>query len=127
MTAKKPAADELAREALERARFLQRKTDLTEREARAVAYTKLGFSPNGVAKRIGSSEGTVKTYLECSVESPECDGVIPDISGFWRPLAITTPAKPWLRIIYSEESIAHEYSNARAPGARIFESVICPA
>ena len=54
----------LAREARERGRFLQRKADLTEREARAVAWKKLGFSASGISKKTGFSEGTVKIYLE---------------------------------------------------------------
>jgi DNA-binding CsgD family transcriptional regulator len=52
------------REARERGRYIERTTDLNEREARTAAYSKLGFSASGVSKRTGYSEGTIKTYLE---------------------------------------------------------------
>ena len=56
--------EEIKRGARERARFLQRKTDLTEREALAFAFAKLGFSPAGVATRTGFGQGSVERYLE---------------------------------------------------------------
>jgi DNA-binding CsgD family transcriptional regulator len=47
-----------------RAAYLRRTTDLTDREADALAYSELGFSYRGVAKQIDSTAGTVQTYLE---------------------------------------------------------------
>ncbi len=47
-----------------RAAYLRRTTELTDREADALAYSELGFSYRGVAKRIDSTAGTVRQYLE---------------------------------------------------------------
>ena len=47
-----------------RAAYLRRTTELTDREADALAYAELGFSYRGVAKQIDSTAGTVQTYLE---------------------------------------------------------------
>jgi DNA-binding CsgD family transcriptional regulator len=52
------------RRASERAAYLKRTTNLTDREAEALAYSELGFSYRGVAKRIDSTASTVQTYLE---------------------------------------------------------------
>lgn len=47
-----------------RAAYLRRTTDLSDREAEALAYSELGFSYRGVAKQIDSTAGTVQRYLE---------------------------------------------------------------
>lgn len=51
------------RRATRRAAFLEQTTRLSEREARALAYSELGFSSAGIAKQIDASQSTVKTYL----------------------------------------------------------------
>jgi DNA-binding CsgD family transcriptional regulator len=55
---------DLKTKARRRAAYLRRTTDLTDREADALAYSELGFSYRGVAKQIDSTAGTVKEYLE---------------------------------------------------------------
>ncbi len=47
-----------------RAAYLRRTTDLTDREAEALAYSELGFSHRGVAKQMRMRAGTVEEYLE---------------------------------------------------------------
>jgi DNA-binding CsgD family transcriptional regulator len=55
---------DLETKARRRAAYLRRTTELTDREADALAYSELGFSYRGVAKQIDSTTGTVKQYLE---------------------------------------------------------------
>ena len=50
--------------ATQRGRLLARTTGLREKEALAVAYAELGYSANGISKKIETSESTVKEYLE---------------------------------------------------------------
>jgi hypothetical protein len=52
------------RRAEERARYLDRTTDLDRREALAVAYSERGFSTYGIASEIDATRGTVSTYLD---------------------------------------------------------------
>jgi len=52
------------RNARERGRYLARTSELTDREARVLAYSELGFSASGIAKRTGHTTGTVERYLE---------------------------------------------------------------
>lgn len=54
----------LEREARERGRYLKRTSDLTEREAHTVAYSELGFSTSGTAKRTGYGKGSIERDLE---------------------------------------------------------------
>lgn len=56
------------REAAERAEFLARTTDLGDREAEAVAYREMGFTASGIADLMGSTRGTVRSYLESVAE-----------------------------------------------------------
>lgn len=51
------------RYATQRGRYLARITDLREPEAKAIAYTELGYSFNGLAKHLDTSESTVKDYM----------------------------------------------------------------
>lgn len=51
------------RKALTRSRYLARTTDLTDREALALAYREMGYSASGVAGKIDSSAGTVRSYM----------------------------------------------------------------
>ena len=55
---------ELDTKAHERGRYLEATTDLRGPEADAVAYSELGFSNAGIAKRIDSTTSTVSTYLQ---------------------------------------------------------------
>jgi hypothetical protein len=50
--------------ATERRRFLERAAGLDEPVAHAVAWSELGYSDRGVAKKIGRSAGTVSDYLD---------------------------------------------------------------
>lgn len=54
------------RDALERARYLERTTDLQRKEALTVAYRELGYNSAGAAKRehLDTTEATVQTYCE---------------------------------------------------------------
>ena len=47
-----------------RAARLRNGTSLSDHEALAVAYSNLGFSTSGIAKRTGRSEGTIQQYLD---------------------------------------------------------------
>jgi hypothetical protein len=47
-----------------RAARLRNGTALSDLEALAVAYSNLGFSASGIAKRTGRTEGTIRQYLE---------------------------------------------------------------
>lgn len=51
----------------ERARYLERTTDLRAAEADAVAYAELGYSSSGIAKQIDSTVSTVRGYLARTV------------------------------------------------------------
>ena len=52
------------RYATRRTSYLARTTELRRPEANAVAWSELGYTHAGITKRIDSSEGTVKQYLE---------------------------------------------------------------
>jgi len=52
------------RHATRRTSYLARTTELRRTEAKAVAWSELGYSSGGIAKQIDSSEGTVSTYLD---------------------------------------------------------------
>lgn len=52
------------RYATQRGRYLAKTTDLRKPEAEAVAYTERGYSFDGVAKRMDTSESTVKDYMQ---------------------------------------------------------------
>ena len=51
------------RYAVQRGRYLARTTELREPEAKAIAYAEQGYSSNGISKKIGVSESTIKDYL----------------------------------------------------------------
>lgn len=52
------------RYATQRGRYLAKTTELRKPEAKAVAYTERGYSFDGVAKQMDTSESTVKDYME---------------------------------------------------------------
>jgi hypothetical protein len=52
------------RKATERARWLARKTKMDRKVAEAVAWSELGFSTGGIAKKVERAESTVTNYLE---------------------------------------------------------------
>lgn len=60
MSADKPRE----RQAAERAKFLSRTADISDREALAVAYREMGYSDAGIAECIDSTRGTVRNYLD---------------------------------------------------------------
>lgn len=47
-----------------RAEYLERTADLTEKKGRVLAYSELGYSSSGIAKRVDLAEATVKKHLE---------------------------------------------------------------
>jgi hypothetical protein len=67
----------LGREARERGWYLERTTDLTEREAHTVAYSELGFSASGTANRTGYSEGSIERYLERAAVQYGHEAIVP--------------------------------------------------
>jgi hypothetical protein len=67
----------LEREARERGRYLERTTDLTEREAHTVAYSELGFSASGTANRTGYGEGSIERYLERAAAQYGHEAIVP--------------------------------------------------
>jgi DNA-binding CsgD family transcriptional regulator len=48
----------------QRARYLDRTSDLRRREALALAWRERGWSLGGIAKQIDASEGTVAEYMD---------------------------------------------------------------
>jgi predicted transcriptional regulator len=52
------------RYATQRGRYLAQTTELRKPEATAIAYTELGYSFDGVAKQMDTSESTVKDYMQ---------------------------------------------------------------
>lgn len=52
------------RYATQRSRYLAKTTELRKPEAKAVAYTERGYSFDGVAKQMDTSESTVKDYMQ---------------------------------------------------------------
>jgi transposase len=51
-----------------RAQFIESEYDLEQRHAVTVAYSELGYSSSGIAKRTGFAEGTVRGYLDTLAE-----------------------------------------------------------
>jgi len=51
----------------ERARYIEATTELREPEADAVAYSELGFSHAGIAKKIDATPSTVGDYLQRAI------------------------------------------------------------
>ncbi len=47
-----------------RSQYVESKHGLDERHAVTVAWSELGYSSSGIAKRAGFAEGTVRGYLE---------------------------------------------------------------
>jgi hypothetical protein len=47
-----------------RAQFLQREYGLRDRRSRTLAWSDLGYSSSGIAKRVDSTESTVRGYLD---------------------------------------------------------------
>ena len=58
---------DLETRANERARYIEATTDLRPPEADAVAYSELGFSNDGIAKRIDATASTVGEYLQRAI------------------------------------------------------------
>lgn len=51
------------RDTLQRSRYLARTTDLTDEQARALAYREQGYSHSGIAAKIDSTKGSVSDYM----------------------------------------------------------------
>lgn len=61
------ARSDLKTKAKERGRYVAATTDLRDAEAEAIAYSELGFSEGGIAKKIDSTTSTVGEYLDRAV------------------------------------------------------------
>jgi hypothetical protein len=70
----------LEREARERGRYLERTSDLTEREAHTVAYSELGFSASGTSNRTGYGEGSIERYLERAAVQYGHEAIVPKLA-----------------------------------------------
>jgi hypothetical protein len=68
-------ADDRAAE--ERARYLDRTTDLKRRKCLAVAYAELGYSDAGIAGAIDSTKATVTKYLDEVADRYGAEAVYP--------------------------------------------------
>jgi len=86
------------RAAVERARYLDRTTDLDRDHARAVALAELGYSDAGVARRLGVAEATATKWLDdvadrygASAVHPKCADERDDL----RPTNTDAPAPDW--------------------------------
>jgi DNA-binding CsgD family transcriptional regulator len=53
----------IERKAQRRARYLEANTDLSDTECMALAHSELGASSSGIAKEIGTTQGTARQYL----------------------------------------------------------------
>jgi len=51
----------------ERARYIEATTDLRAAEANAIAYSELGYSNAGIAKKIDATASTVGDYLQRAI------------------------------------------------------------
>lgn len=81
------------REALERARYLSRTTDLNDHEAQALAYRELGYSHSAIAREVDSTKGTVAAWMGRVIAQyglPAVEIKIPDERG---DLSEVTPAR----------------------------------
>jgi len=65
------------RQAVERARYLSRTTDLRRRVCETIAYAERGYSSAGIAKKIDATEGTVSNYLDRAVAHLGPEAVYP--------------------------------------------------
>lgn len=63
----RPSQHDEPRVAGRRAQYLAASTDLTRREAEAVAWSELGYSVSGIATKMGSTDGTIKGYFRRTV------------------------------------------------------------
>jgi hypothetical protein len=67
----------IEREARERGWYLERTSNLTDREAHTVAYSELGFSASGTANRTGYGEGSIERYLERAAVKYGHEAIVP--------------------------------------------------
>ena len=58
---------DLETRANERARYIEATTDLRAAEANAIAYSELGYSNGGIAKKIDATASTVGEYLQRAI------------------------------------------------------------
>ena len=65
------------REARARGRLLSATSNVTPREARAVAFAELGFSASGTADRAEQAEGTVKRYWNRAAVQYGHEAIVP--------------------------------------------------
>jgi hypothetical protein len=70
----------IEREARERGRYLERTSDLTEREAHTVAYSELGFSASGTSNRTGYGESSIERYLERTAAQYGHSAIVPKLA-----------------------------------------------
>ncbi|AFK18314.1 hypothetical protein E6P09_05985 [Haloferax mediterranei ATCC 33500] len=105
------------RYAVQRARYLARKTDLRQVEGETVAYCERGYSTLGIAKRTDTTQSTVQDYLELAEalygweatttkvlpgeQPPDLEQVSP---GYHRTLKTRQSKLDWLETVRKHES-----------------------
>lgn len=60
----KPVIKDDEKYANARARYLERVENLPRKYGKTLAYSELGYSTSGIAKRLDKTEGTVKKYFD---------------------------------------------------------------
>lgn len=119
------------RRVAKRGRYLAQTTDLRPPEGMAVAYTELGFSFNGIAKNIDTTETTVRGYIERAMalygldiaetllpgeESPDYEQVEPT---YYRTLENETEQRAWVKyVVRHEDRLPQEWVNSALEAAR---------
>lgn len=121
----------------QRGRYIAKTTVLRDPEAKAVAYSERGYSFDGIAKHLDTSESTVQGYLEramalyglevaATVLPSEEPGEIERVEpGYHRTLESETERRKWLKFVKRhEEKLPTEWLHdvleaARADGISV--------
>lgn len=85
--------DTKTRDARARGKVLVRSSDLSDKEALAVAWKERGYSASGIAKRIGSTEGTVNKRLDRAVAQYGLEAAWPTVEEERGELEEVTPER----------------------------------
>lgn len=59
-----PVVEDETKYAQARARYLDRTEDLPRKYGKTLAYSELGYSSSGIAKKLEKTPGTIKKYLD---------------------------------------------------------------
>jgi DNA-binding CsgD family transcriptional regulator len=107
----------------ERARYLDRTTDLTETQARCVAHAERGLTESGIAEAVGLTESTVSSHLDAVADTygPEAVYAKPaGERGDLVPLGEQPPTRP-ADGPRGGRHVVVESDTGRAPGPNIVE------